>query len=693
VVAGVPGVPVALGTLGIASTVPGTMVKANTTIVPPALRPSVPAGLAPKLPPAPAPNQLASAVSTQPGSHASAVQMLNALGAIVGGLTPQCLASAQAASAHATAAKAELAPKHAPVPPRAQTPVTAVPAVSLAGAPGGLGTPGTPGTPGAPGAPGALGPRGAPPPQSKPLSTPPAHGSRPAMPGPVPAGVPPNGSSPAVKGGSGPPPGQNQAQGRPDPGVPSRPPLPDTSRQQGDSRASAKDAPNKMPHGHMPGGPHGQHYGPGPPFYGPMPGYGMPPVPYWPPPPGCYGPPVMPGYGGPPPPQGAYSGQAPPWMVPPGYGPPPTSGYGSPPAMPSAGTAGAPATSTPSASSGGPLPPAVVRRNLSDGVDGLVAEIKRVAQTWSASNTTRTGHVCLEALDVCGVGLDDAGATKLFESLTRLQVGSRRVMLAGNSLTDAAMGALSNYLWHSPEPLWELNLSENRFTARGVEELLRCLYNHPSHPPHLPSGQSPAGGAGFALRLDLRGNFIVDSEGMASRVESQGGANSVKLVVVAGDGPAPPPMENPHQPLPYLWVFLPRLGEQQQTEKDGGGGRSDKQERHERRERKEKRDRAEKKERTEKREKGDRKERKEKSDRKDKEKLSFEAPQQNVVTSVATEKPDNETGRSRKEEKTRKGKSGEHRQRNGRQRRKSTSGTRSRSRSKSRSCSRSRSRG
>jgi len=327
----------------------------------------------------------------------------------------------------------------------------------------------------------------------------------------------------------------------------------------------------------------------------------------------------------------------------------------------------------------------VVRRSLSDGVDGLVAEIKRVATTWSARNTTHTGHVCLEALDVCGVGLDDASATKLFESLTRLQVGSRRVMLARNSLTDAAISALSNYLWHSPEPLWELNLSENRITARGTEELLRCLYNHPSHPPHLPSGQSPTGGAGFALRLDLRGNLIVDSEGMASRVESQGGTNSVKLIVVSGDGPAPPPMTDPLQPLPYLWVFLPRLGEQF-TEKDG---RSDKKERHDKRDRKEKRDKPEKRDRTEKKEKGDRKEKKEKSDRK--EKLSFETPHQDVFPSA--EKPDNETGRSRREEKLRKGKSGEHRPRNGRQRRRSTSCTRSRSRSKSRSCSRSRSRG
>merc|ERR1712008_198891 len=85
------------------------------------------------------------------------------------------------------------------------------------------------------------------------------------------------------------------------------------------------------------------------------------------------------------------------------------------------------------------------------------------------------------------------------------------------------------------------------------------------------------------------------------------------------------------------------------------------------------------------------------------EKSSFETPQQDVFPSSA-EKPNNETGRSRKEEKMRKGKSGEHRPRNGRQRhqpifqeasprRRSTSCTRSRSRSKSRSCSRSRSRG
>lgn len=35
------------------------------------------------------------------------------------------------------------------------------------------------------------------------------------------------------------------------------------------------------------------------------------------------------------------------------------------------------------------------------------------------------------------------------------------------------MTALSGYLWHSPEPLWELGLADNKVTDKGVEELLR----------------------------------------------------------------------------------------------------------------------------------------------------------------------------------------------------------------------------
>merc|ERR1712061_628144 len=98
------------------------------------------------------------------------------------------------------------------------------------------------------------------------------------------------------------------------------------------------------------------------------------------------------------------------------------------------------------------------------------------------------------------------------------------------------IAALSSYLWHSPESLWELNVSHNGLTAKGVEELLRCLYNHPSHPPKLPMDAGT-----FALRLDLNGNFIDDAEGMAARIEAQGGQFQVKLVRTPGDGPPPSP--------------------------------------------------------------------------------------------------------------------------------------------------------
>merc|ERR1719454_858775 len=103
-------------------------------------------------------------------------------------------------------------------------------------------------------------------------------------------------------------------------------------------------------------------------------------------------------------------------------------------------------------------------------------------------------------------------------------------MFAGNGLGDAAMTALASYLWHSPEPLWELGISDNRITDRGVEELLRCLYNHPSHPPRLPATAGSAGHV-FPLRLDLRNNFVADQQGVVQRVESAGGAGSVQLCV------------------------------------------------------------------------------------------------------------------------------------------------------------------
>merc|ERR1712137_821682 len=177
----------------------------------------------------------------------------------------------------------------------------------------------------------------------------------------------------------------------------------------------------------------------------------------------------------------------------------------------------------------------------------------------------RGGPMSLEMLDLCGAALDDEGAHKLFEVLTRLQIAARRLMISGNGLGDTAMTSLAVYLWHSPEPLWELAVADNRVTNRGVEELLRCLYNHPGHPPRLPGSMGASTGPAFPLRLDVRNNIIEDHDGLIRRVESSGGSGSVQLCVTSGDGPAPAPVEANRQ-LPYLWVFLPRFGEQQKTQ-------------------------------------------------------------------------------------------------------------------------------
>merc|ERR1719356_1669699 len=242
------------------------------------------------------------------------------------------------------------------------------------------------------------------------------------------------------------------------------------------------------------------------------------------------------------------------------------SAVGAPPgAAPSANVSPGPAPGCPpgaapgtAGASGGAY---ITRRSLPDGVDGLLNEIRRAAPP-----TATGGHSCLEMLDLCGCGLDDGGATKLFEVLTRLQVASRRLLLSGNGLGDSSMSALSAYLWHSPEPLWELALAENKITDKGVEDLLRCLYNHPSHPPKLPGSSGPSGGPAFPLRFDAKNNCVGDHEGLRARIESAGQAGAVQLCVTPGDGPAPPPAE-PGRPAPYLWVFLPRFAEQHKAKK------------------------------------------------------------------------------------------------------------------------------
>ncbi|CAE7560965.1 FP1 [Symbiodinium sp. CCMP2456] len=164
-------------------------------------------------------------------------------------------------------------------------------------------------------------------------------------------------------------------------------------------------------------------------------------------------------------------------------------------------------------------------------------------------------------------------AQKLFQEMTQLRVAVRRLMVAGNGLGDQTMTALSAYLWHSPEPLWELGLADNMISDKGAEELLRCLYNHPSHPPRLPDTAGPGSGSAFALRLDFRNNRLEDQAGLVQRVESAGGSGSVQLYVTEGDGPPPQPAPSSGS-LPYLWVFLPRLADQQK-DKDGKDTKAD----------------------------------------------------------------------------------------------------------------------
>merc|ERR1712060_714203 len=88
-----------------------------------------------------------------------------------------------------------------------------------------------------------------------------------------------------------------------------------------------------------------------------------------------------------------------------------------------------------------------------------------------------------------------------------------------------------------------------------------------SHPPRLPSSSGSSSGPAFPLRLDFRNNLVDDCEGLVRRVESAGGAGAVQICVTQGDGPAPAPVEA-NRPLPYLWVFLPRLAEQRRAQRE-----------------------------------------------------------------------------------------------------------------------------
>lgn len=195
----------------------------------------------------------------------------------------------------------------------------------------------------------------------------------------------------------------------------------------------------------------------------------------------------------------------------------------------------------------------------------LLRRARHEARPWCSPSGSQ--RIRLETLDLCGCGLADVEASRLFETLTQLQVSCRCLLLSNNDLGDASISGLVHYLYCTNEPLWELALTDNRLTRSGVQELLLSLYGFPSHPPRIVgSGSSRGADTFFPLRLSLRNNFVEDHVGLLADIRLADEAGAVELTTALDDGPTPAGRQvGSGGRTPRLWAFLPRMVEQRRS--------------------------------------------------------------------------------------------------------------------------------
>lgn len=167
----------------------------------------------------------------------------------------------------------------------------------------------------------------------------------------------------------------------------------------------------------------------------------------------------------------------------------------------------------------------------------------------------------LACLDLSRNGLSDESLCTIIALLQRIDLRVGHLLISGNRLAAAGVDALTQFLWNCPDPLLELDISDNEVLADPAaglgndkfSALLRCLYNHPGYPNTVDDGR----GERKVLPLTLRaaGNFLIEPARLLTEIESKVGRKQVRFCT-SGDAYKVSEVKE------FLSVYLPDLEKQ-----------------------------------------------------------------------------------------------------------------------------------
>eukprot|EP00811_Abedinium_folium_P016258 NODE_2519_length_2197_cov_5.341063.p1 GENE.NODE_2519_length_2197_cov_5.341063~~NODE_2519_length_2197_cov_5.341063.p1 ORF type:complete len:473 (+),score=79.72 NODE_2519_length_2197_cov_5.341063:166-1584(+) len=177
----------------------------------------------------------------------------------------------------------------------------------------------------------------------------------------------------------------------------------------------------------------------------------------------------------------------------------------------------------------------------------------------------------LRCLNLARNSLRSATMRTLMEGLVRMDIRIERLHFTCNCFGAEGLDALTDYLWNCPDPVIEVDITENSAGAGGIAALsamLRCIYNHPAYPHTAckPGGEVRI--TPFVLRVG--GNGIAEPEAILRTVEEKGGKEHVwfRLDPAAF---APEAREVQHaRARVFLAAWVPDIMDQQPQERPVG---------------------------------------------------------------------------------------------------------------------------
>lgn len=148
----------------------------------------------------------------------------------------------------------------------------------------------------------------------------------------------------------------------------------------------------------------------------------------------------------------------------------------------------------------------------------------------------------LQRLDLSRNELCDASIMQVCATLKQLDIRIECLWLGGNKFEAKGLEAITEYVWNCPDPLHELDISDNEVYADPggggsskavvggdvVSALLRCFYNHSCYPRSVAVPGTTATQA-VPLQLKIGGNLVQHPKKLLKEIQAKGGKEHVRI--------------------------------------------------------------------------------------------------------------------------------------------------------------------